>query len=240
VLKLNSDALKGIDIPVMVKNPINADLKLWIGGIERIYKAGVKKIAAIHRGFSSFGETNYRNAPTWQIPIELRRQFPDLLIINDNSHICGRRDILKDVAQVAMDLHFDGLMTEVHTDPDNAWSDAAQQITPKTFGQLVQDLVIREKQGSDDQSDLSVLRSKIDVLDDELLRILDDRMKLAEDIGRYKKANNISILQPERWNNILIKSEKKAENLGLSIDFINQLFRSVHQESINHQEEIMK
>ncbi|WP_235296761.1 bifunctional 3-deoxy-7-phosphoheptulonate synthase/chorismate mutase type II [Portibacter marinus] len=236
-----ADALQGVDIPVMVKNPINADLKLWIGGIERIYKAGIRKIAAIHRGFSSFGETNYRNAPTWQIPIELKRQFPDLLVINDNSHICGRRDILKDVAQVAMDLNFDGLMTEVHTDPDNAWSDAAQQITPKVFGQLVRELVIREKGGStEEQSDLSVLRSKIDVLDDELLRILDDRMKLAEEIGRYKKAHNISILQPDRWNQILVKSEKKAENLGLSVEFINTLFRSVHQESINHQEEIMK
>ncbi len=236
-----ADALQGVDIPVMVKNPINADLKLWIGGIERLYKAGIKKLAAIHRGFSSFGETNYRNAPTWQIPIELKRRFPDLLIINDNSHICGRRDILKDVAQVAMNLNFDGLMTEVHTDPDNAWSDAAQQITPKVFEQLVKDLVIRDEKELDSKaSDLSTLRSKIDVLDDELLRILDDRMKLAEEIGRYKKANNISILQPGRWNQILEKSEKKAQNLGLSIGFISELFRAVHQESINHQEEIMK
>lgn len=233
-----ADALEGVDIPVLVKNPINADLKLWIGGIERLYKAGITKIAAIHRGFSSFGETNYRNAPTWQIPIELKRQFPDLMIINDNSHICGRRDILKDVAQVAMDLNFDGIMTEVHTDPDNAWSDAAQQITPKAFGQLVKDLVIRHRTA--DESALATLRSKIDVLDDELLRILDDRMKLAQEIGVYKKANNMTILQPSRWNEILEKSESKAEKLGLSVEFIDKLFRSVHQESINKQEEIMK
>lgn len=236
-----ADALKGVDIPVMIKNPINADLKLWIGGIERLYKAGITKIAAIHRGFSSFGETNYRNAPTWQIPIELQRQFPDLIMINDNSHICGRRDILKDVAQVAMDLNFDGLMTEVHIDPDNAWSDAAQQITPEVFGQLVSDLVIRdEKDLNNSEGELSVLRSKIDVLDDELLRILDDRMKLSEEIGQWKKERNVSILQPGRWNHIVEKSEQKAKKLGLSIGFISELFRSVHQESINHQEEIMK
>lgn len=236
-----ADALKGTDIPVMVKNPINADLKLWIGGIERLYKAGITKIAAIHRGFSSFGETNYRNAPTWQIPIELKRQFPDLLVINDNSHICGRRDILKDVAQVAMDLNFDGLMTEVHIDPDKAWSDAAQQITPTVFAQLVSDLIIREEKDVDNQEEgLAVLRSKIDVLDDELLRIIDDRMKLAEEIGLWKKERNISILQPGRWNQIVEKSEAKAKNLGLSIGFISELFRAVHQESINHQEEVMK
>jgi chorismate mutase len=232
-----ADALQGVDIPVMVKNPINADLKLWIGGIERLYKAGITKIAAIHRGFSSFGETNYRNAPTWQIPIELKRQFPDLLVINDNSHICGRRDILKDVAQVAMDLNFDGIMTEVHTNPDKAWSDAAQQITPSVFGQLVKDLVIRHRTA--DVSALATLRSKIDVLDDELLRILDDRMKLAVEIGTYKKENNMTILQPGRWSEVLEKAENKAENLGLSVEFIDQLFRSVHQESINKQEEIM-
>lgn len=236
-----ADALKGVDIPVMVKNPINADLALWIGGIERLYKAGITKIAAIHRGFSSFGETNYRNAPTWQIPIELKRQFPDLTIINDNSHICGRRDILKDVAQVAMDLNFDGIMTEVHIDPDNAWSDAKQQITPTVFQQLVKDLVIRDEKDLDIQeSGLSTLRSKIDVLDDELLRILDDRMKISEEIGMFKKERNISILQPGRWNQIIEKSETKAKNLGLSIGFISELFRAVHQESINHQEEIMK
>ncbi len=235
-----ADALKGVDIPVMVKNPINADLALWIGGIERLYKAGITKIAAIHRGFSSFGETNYRNAPTWQIPIELKRQFPDLTIINDNSHICGRRDILKEIAQVAMDLNFDGIMTEVHNDPDNAWSDAAQQITPKVFHELVQSLVIRESQDLDiKHSDLSSIRSKIDVLDDELLRILSDRMKLSEEIGKYKKAHNISILQPGRWNEIIEKSEQKAKKTNLSLSFVSELFRAVHQESINHQEEIL-
>lgn len=235
-----ADALKGVDIPVMIKNPINADLQLWIGGIERLYKAGITKIAAIHRGFSSFGETNYRNAPTWQIPIELKRQFPDLVVINDNSHICGRRDILKDVAQVAMDLNFDGIMTEVHHDPDNAWSDAAQQITPTQFKELVASLVIRSMKNLDStESGLSDLRAKIDVLDDELLRILDDRMKLAEKIGLFKKANNIAILQPERWNEILEKSAKKADNLGLSDEFVLTLFRAVHQESINRQEDIM-
>lgn len=236
-----ADALKGVDIPVMIKNPINADLQLWIGGIERLYKAGINKIAAIHRGFSAFGEKNYRNHPTWQIPIELKSIFPNLVVINDNSHICGRRDILRDVAQEAMDLNFDGIMTEVHIDPDNAWSDAKQQITPAQFKQLVDSLIIRDIKNINGQnSGLSEIRAQIDHLDDDMLRILDERMKLAQKIGQFKKENNIAILQPERWNQILEKSAKKAENLGLSDEFVKTLFRAVHQESINHQEEIMK
>ncbi len=236
-----ADALKGVDIPVMVKNPINPDLGLWIGAIERIYKAGITKIAAIHRGFASYGEKYYRNKPMWQIPIELKRQFPDLQIICDNSHICGRRDILKDVAQQAMDLKYDGLMTEVHSNPDEAWSDAKQQITPEVFKTLMDGLTYRSDEAGKvlTSAELDSVRAKIDKLDSQLLKVLEERMKLVDEIGRYKKAHNIEILQPNRWSEILDKSIEKGEKKGLSKEFINTLLRAVHQESINHQQKIM-
>jgi len=192
-----ADALEGVDIPVMVKNPINPDLKLWIGGIERIYGAGITRIGAIHRGFSSFGNTTYRNEPRWQLPIELKRQFPDLKIICDNSHICGRRDILAEVAQQSFNLNFDGIMTEVHPRPDEAWSDAAQQITPVIFKELVDGLKMTNPEIKDGEilESIEQLRARIDVLDNELLSLLGDRMRIAEGIGQYKKRNNISILR---------------------------------------------
>jgi len=236
-----ADALQGIDIPVMVKNPINPDLNLWIGAIERMYKAGITKIAAIHRGFASYGEKYYRNKPMWQIPIELRRQFPDLEIICDNSHICGRRDILRDVAQQAMDLKYDGIMTEVHTTPDEAWSDAKQQITPTVFQELMASLELRSG-GSNkvlQKAELDSVRAEIDVLDSQLLKVLEERMRLVDSIGRYKKENNIPILQPGRWNEILDKAISKGGKKGLSEEFIGKLLRAVHQESINHQQKIM-
>ncbi|MCB0704067.1 MAG: bifunctional 3-deoxy-7-phosphoheptulonate synthase/chorismate mutase type II [Saprospiraceae bacterium] len=236
-----ADALQGTNIPVIIKNPINPDLQLWIGAMERFYKAGINQLAVIHRGFSFHGESSYRNVPRWQIPIELKRQFPDLQIICDNSHICGRRDTLQTVAQQALDLNFDGLMTEVHPTPDSAWSDAAQQITPDQFELLLANLIVRQP-GTDNpelEASLDQLRHEIDEIDSELLRMLGDRMKLAEGIGEYKKKNNIAILQPQRWNEILQLAQLRGSQYGLSPDFVSVLLKSVHQESINHQNMIM-
>ncbi len=237
-----ADALEGVDIPVIIKNPINPDLKLWIGAIERIYKAGIDRIAVIHRGFSYHGETKYRNVPRWQLPIELKRRFPELPIICDNSHICGRRDTLQAVAQKALDLDFDGLMTEVHPDPDNAWSDAAQQITPSVYLKMIEELKLRKLTSDDPEYIHSIehLRQEIDELDEELMNLLGRRMLLAQDIGRYKKRNNIAILQTDRWNEILEKATDAGAQQGLSSDFIKVFLRAVHQESINHQEQIMQ
>lgn len=236
-----ADAIEGIDIPVMIKNPINPDLKLWIGAIERIYKAGITRIAVIHRGFSTYGESPYRNEPRWQIPIELMRQFPDLQIICDNSHICGRRDILKDVAQKAMDLNFHGVMTETHIDPDNAWSDAKQQITPATFEDLMTNLVLREETTDDEDflENLETLRQRIDQLDNELYAVLGRRMEIVDKIGDYKRRNNISILQPTRWNEILETAVAKGAKVDLSAEFMEKILKAIHQESISHQNAIM-
>jgi len=236
-----ADALKGVDIPVMIKNPINPDVKLWMGAIERIAKAGISKIAVIHRGFSSFGSSKYRNEPRWQLTIELKRRIPDLQIICDNSHICGRRDTLAMVAQRAMDLQMDGLMTEVHPNPDEAWSDAAQQITPATFGKLVKGLKVRSVSTDDVEflEHIDDLRNQIDHVDNELMDLFGKRMKLAESIGKYKKKNNISILQANRWNEILEQSVAKGREKGLSDGFVTQVLTAMHQESINHQTKIM-
>jgi chorismate mutase len=236
-----ADALKGVDIPVLVKNPINPDLKLWIGAIERLYKAGITRIAAIHRGFSYHGDTKYRNVPRWQIPIDLKRQFPDLPIICDNSHICGRRDILQTVAQKAMDLNFNGLMTEVHPHPDEAWSDAEQQVTPEQYQQLMSEIIFRQPTTDDMEflENLEHLRHEIDELDEELLNLLSHRMRLAEGIGEYKKRKNIAILQASRWNEILERSLAKGRAKGLSEEFVTVVLKAIHQESINHQARIM-
>lgn len=236
-----ADALEGTDIPVMIKNPINPDLKLWIGAIERIYKAGISRVAVIHRGFSHHGDTGYRNIPRWEIPIELKRQFPNLEIICDNSHICGRRDILQNVAQKAMDLDFDGIMTEVHPDPDNAWSDAMQQITPAVFGELVKGLAVRAESTEDGEfwEHIDYLRSQIDEVDAELMNLLGKRMQLADKIGLYKKKNNIAILQPNRWSEILDASIAKGQAHNLSREFITIFLSAIHQESIHHQHKVM-
>ena len=235
-----ADALKGVDVPVLIKNPINPDLKLWMGAVERIYKAGITRIGVIHRGFSYHGETIFRNIPRWQIPIDLKEEFPDIEIICDNSHICGRRDLLEEIAQRALDLNFDGIMTEVHPRPDEAWSDAAQQITPATFGELTSRLRVRTKDDAAFQQDITNLRREIDELDNEFLQILSERMSVAREIGAYKKRNNISILQQARWNEIRKKATAKAEKLGLSEDFVNVILMAIHQESINHQAKVMK
>ncbi len=236
-----ADALEGVDIPVLVKNPINPDLNLWIGAIERLQKAGINKIGVIHRGFSAFGDSKFRNTPRWQIPIELMQRMPELTFICDNSHICGRRDILEEVAQKAMDLNFHGLMTEIHPTPDAAWSDAKQQITPYQYKELINNLVMREITTNNQLflKNLDGLRQQIDVVDNELMALLGKRMQLAEDIGLYKKNNNISILQPSRWNEILQKAIVKGKEKGLSEEFVALFLKAIHEESINHQEAVM-
>lgn len=236
-----ADALRGAEVPVLIKNPINPDLELWIGAVERVAKAGIKQIGLIHRGFSSYGNTEYRNAPMWHLAIEMKRRNPDMMIINDPSHICGRRDILLDVAQKAIDLDFDGLMIESHIDPDKAWSDAKQQVTPERLAELLGSIVWRKEDINSEayHAALEKLRQQINHLDDELLQLLGQRMKIADNIGEFKRNNNITILQTNRWNEILERAFRKGEKLGLSKDFITKYFDAVHMESINHQNKIM-
>jgi chorismate mutase len=236
-----ADALEGTDKIVLVKNPVNPDLALWLGGIERLYTAGIKNLGAIHRGFSTYEKTKYRNIPEWQIAIEFQNRFPDLPLINDPSHITGKRDMVFDVSQTALDLNFDGLMIETHFDPDNAWSDAAQQVTPTSLIQIMKDLKIRKESTPEvaynDQ--LTNLRAQIDVMDNQLLETLGKRMKVAESIGTLKKQENVAVLQSKRWNEILGKMVLEGEQHNLSEEFILKLFKAVHQESINHQEQIL-
>ena len=237
-----ADSLQGTDKIVMVKNPVNPDLALWLGAIERLYKADIKKLGAIHRGFSTYEKTKYRNIPEWQLPIELQNRFPDLPLICDPSHITGKRDMVFDVCQTALDLNYDGLMVETHSDPVNAWSDAAQQVTPETLVQIMEDLRIRKE--TDEESDftqkLANLRTQIDVIDQQLLETLGRRMKVADDIGSLKKKRNVAVLQSKRWNEILGKMILEGEEKGLSEEFVLRLFKAIHQESINHQEKIIK
>ncbi|WP_242696355.1 chorismate mutase [Longitalea luteola] len=236
-----ADALRGVDVPVLIKNPINPDLELWTGAVERVAKAGIKQIGLIHRGFSSYGNTEYRNAPMWHLAIEMKRRNPELLMINDPSHISGRRDILLDVAQKAIDLDMDGLIIESHIDPDKAWSDAKQQVTPERLGEMIGQIAWRREDVNSEEyhAALEKLRQQINHLDDELMQILSQRMSIAEKIGEYKKNNNITILQTNRWNEILDRAFKKGEKLNLSKEFITKYFDAVHMESINHQNKIM-
>ena len=237
-----AEALKGVDIPVMIKNPINPDLALWIGGVERLTNAGIKQIAAIHRGFSFSGEKIFRNRPHWQLAIDFRQELPSVPMINDPSHICGRRDLLKDVAQKAMDLNFHGLMLESHITPDEAWSDAQQQITPEVYGDMISSLVVRHEI-PDDPGKLTLLeqmRKQIDLIDDELLHILASRMKISREIGRYKRENEITILQQNRWKEILDKYLEKGRSSGLSDDFVSRFIKAIHDESISQQEDVMR
>ena len=237
-----ADALRGVKVPVLIKNPINPDLELWVGAMERVANAGIEQIGLIHRGFSSYGNTEYRNAPMWHLAIEMKRRYPKTLMINDPSHICGRRDILQEVAQTAIDLDFDGLIVESHIDPDMAWSDAKQQITPEKMGEMVDSIRWRKEDvaSEDYHANLEKLRQQINNLDDELMQILSQRMKVARNIGEYKKENNITILQTNRWNAILDRAFLKGEKLGLSKDFVTRYFDAVHMESINQQNKIMK
>jgi chorismate mutase len=236
-----ADALRGANVPVLIKNPINPDLELWIGAVERVAKAGIQQIGLIHRGFSSYGNSEYRNAPMWHLAIEMKRRNPGMMMINDPSHICGRRDILQDVAQKAMDLDYDGLIIESHIDPDKAWSDAKQQITPERLAEMLGDIIWRREDIPSEEyhAALEKLRNQINHLDDELMQILSQRMKVAEKIGQYKKENNITILQTNRWNEILERAFQKGEKLGLSKEFITKYFDAVHLESINHQTKVL-
>ncbi|MDE3250190.1 MAG: bifunctional 3-deoxy-7-phosphoheptulonate synthase/chorismate mutase type II [Bacteroidota bacterium] len=236
-----ADALRGVDIPVLIKNPINPDLELWTGAVERVARAGVKQIGLIHRGFSSYGNTEYRNAPMWHLAIEMKRRNPEMILINDPSHICGRRDILLETAQKAIDLDFDGLMIESHIDPDNAWSDAKQQVTPERLAEMLDAIAWRKEDVASEayHAALEKLRQQINHLDDEMMQILGQRMKIADQIGKYKKENNITVLQTNRWNEILERAFAKGEKLGLGKDFITKYLDAVHMESINHQTKVM-
>ncbi|HEC43883.1 MAG TPA: 3-deoxy-7-phosphoheptulonate synthase [Bacteroides sp.] len=235
-----ADTLKGLDIPVMIKNPVNPDVELWIGAIERIYGAGVKRIVAIHRGFSVFAKSNYRNHPHWQIPIELKRRIPNLPVITDPSHICGNRERLFEISQEAMDLNFDGIIIECHPDPDKAWSDAKQQITPAALKTILDKIIIRKSEVDNGLAmTLGELREEIDTLDDQIIDIFETRMKIADQIGQYKKSYNVAILQSKRWDSILNKRLDMGYKKGLSNEFITRVFRAIHQESINHQARIM-
>ena len=236
-----SDALNGVDVMVLIKNPINPDIELWMGAIERIARAGITRIGAIHRGFSTYEKTLYRNQPNWQLPIELRRRFPDLPIICDPSHIGGARQYLHEISQKAMDLNFDGLMLESHIDPAHALSDSAQQLTPNDLKELLSRLILRNPSPSDPKllDVLGELRQQIDVYDDHLLDLMEQRMKVAETIGHYKKENNITILQSIRWDEIIKRAVAKGQAKGLSAELIDAIFKAIHQESINHQMKIM-
>ena len=236
-----ADALQGTDKIVLLKNPVNPDLSLWIGGLERLYNANIKKLGVIHRGFSTYEKTKYRNNPEWQIAIDLQNRFPDLPLICDPSHITGRRDMIQEVSQQALDLNYDGLIIETHIDPDNAWSDAAQQVTPATLKQMFINLRVRKV--TDDESEynqkMAKLRMQIDEFDGKLLEILGNRMKVADKIGLLKKEKNVAILQNQRWNEILGKMILEGEEKGLSNEFVMQLFKAIHQESISHQEKVI-
>ena len=236
-----ADALAGTDKIVLVKNPVNPDLALWLGGIERLYTAGIKNLGAIHRGFSTYEKTNYRNTPEWQLAIEFQNKFPDLPLINDPSHITGNREMIFDVSQTALDLNFDGLMIETHWDPENAWSDAAQQVTPTKLKQIMEDLKIRKETNTeaDYTKSLDNLRAQINVADAQLLETLGKRMKVADQIGALKKDKNVAVLQSKRWNEILGNMILEGESKGLSEEFALKMFKAIHQESINHQEKII-
>ncbi len=236
-----AEALRGTDKPVLVKNPVNPDLALWLGAVERFYTADVKNLGVIHRGFSTYEKTRYRNNPEWQLPIDLQNRFPDLPLILDPSHIAGRRDIIFDLSQTALDLNYDGLMVETHHDPDNAWSDAAQQITPSTLIGFMEDLKIRKEtdEAADYKNKINTLRTQIDVIDHQLIEMLGKRMTVADAIGALKKEHNVAVLQTKRWNEILGKMILQGEEKNLSEEFILRVFKAVHQESINHQEKII-
>lgn len=236
-----ADVLQNTDKIVLLKNPVNPDLSLWIGGVERLQKAGIKKIGVIHRGFSTYDKTKYRNNPEWQIPIELQSKFPDLPLICDPSHITGKRNMIQEVSQQALDLNYDGLMIETHSNPDDAWSDAAQQITPDVLKQLFVDLKVRKvfDETGDFNSQLTNLRTQIDELDSKLISILAKRMQIADAIGQVKKEKNVAVLQSNRWNEVLRRMIAEGEGKGLSEEFILRLFKAIHQESIVHQEKVM-
>ncbi len=232
-----ADSLKDIDIPVLIKNPVNPDLELWIGAMERINQAGVKRIAAIHRGFSSFDKKIYRNLPMWQIPIELRRRIPNLPIICDPSHIGGKRELIAPLCQQAMDLGFDGLIVESHCNPDEAWSDAKQQVTPEVLNYILSLLVIRNDKVTTEG--IHELRKQIDDIDNTLMELLSKRMRVCREIGQYKKEHNMTVLQTSRYNEILDKRGAQGSLCGMDPSFIKDVFEAIHEESVRQQMEII-
>jgi chorismate mutase len=236
-----ADSLRGVDIPVFVKNPVNPDLELWIGAIERIHQAGISRVGAIHRGFSSYDKSKYRNTPHWQIAIDLKRKLPQVPLINDPSHITGNADLIEVVSQKAMDLNFDGLMIETHCNPPKAWSDAKQQITPFRLHEILNNLVLRKEyiDGSLMDDTLEELRAKIDYLDNELLEVLLHRMDIVAKIGEWKKQHGISIYQSARFESIMDAARLKSMNIGLKEDFAEIIFKSIHEESISIQTAIL-
>lgn len=236
-----ADALKGVDIPVLVKNPINPDVELWLGALERLNKAGITKLAAIHRGFSSFEKGPFRNAPMWDLAIELKTRVPDLDMICDPSHIAGTRDLISLISQKALDLDMAGLMIESHINPDAAWSDAKQQVTPAVLSKIISDLVVRTQtvENKNFKDTLSILREQIDHLDDEIMQKLSQRMKISEKIGQYKKENNVTILQVNRWEEIIQTRIALCKAMGLSEEFTAELLKLIHNESIQIQTKVM-
>ena len=237
-----AEALRGVDIPILVKNPINPDLALWMGAIERFERVGIKRIGAIHRGFSNSAEKIFRNRPQWQMAIELMTRRPEIPMICDPSHICGNRHMLQAVAQKGIDLNYDGLMIESHRDPDKAWSDAKQQITPEVLGQMITDMKLRHGLEDDKsvQQSLEFLRQEISQIDEDLLNLLGERMSSARRIGEYKKKKSMTILQPKRWQEIVENAQAKGRAQQLSDEFISKLLRAIHDESIDQQENIME
>lgn len=236
-----ADALAGVTIPVLVKNPINPEEALWLGAIERIYKAGIEKVGVIHRGFSSYQKSRYRNQPYWQIPLSLKSQFPDLPLLADPSHIAGSRELIQEVSQKALDLGYDGLMIETHPNPDKALSDAQQQITPASLKKILESLRISKHSSSDTFfiNQLEALRHKIDSLDQELIDTLAARMKLVNQIGEYKKDNNVTVFQLERWQEIMQTRPDWAQKQHLTSEFITEIFKAIHDESIRLQTDIV-
>lgn len=232
-----ADCLKGVDIPVLVKNPVNPDLELWIGAMERLNQSGLKRLGAIHRGFSSFDKKIYRNLPMWQIPIELRRRIPNLPIICDPSHIGGRRELIAPLCQQAMDLGFNGLIVESHCDPDSAWSDAKQQVTPEVLDYILGLLVIRNETLTTEG--IHELRNQIDELDNNLMDLLAKRMRVCREIGQYKKEHNMTVLQTSRYNEILDKRGAQGALCGMDSSFIKEIFEAIHEESVRQQIEII-
>lgn len=236
-----AEAMKGIDNIVLVKNPINPDLALWEGAMERLYAQNVTKLGAIHRGFSAYGKTAYRNNPEWQIPIDFKTRFQNIPLIIDPSHIAGNREKIAYLCQKALDLNYEGMMIETHTDPDKAWSDAEQQITPSRLKELIANLNVRKAKIGEQLSidTLNSLRTKIDIVDDQIMSLIMERMKITLEIGSWKRDNNISILQAERWNEVLERMLIIGKEMELSEEFIQRLYRAIHQEAINHQNKVI-
>ena len=236
-----ANALKGVDIPLMIKNPLNPEVNLWVGAIERFADAGLTKLAAIHRGFFAYNNTKYRNIPQWQLAIELRRRIPGIPMICDPSHIAGKRSLIYEVSQKAIDMNYDGLMIETHVNPEKALSDNAQQVTPQQLNEILEKLVVRQAKIEDPvfKSSLDQLRIEIDDLDNELVDVLKRRMNVAEKIGIHKKENQVTILQSNRWEELLKTRIQHGIDNGLTEEFMNKVLKAIHQESINRQTRVM-